>query len=215
MSFSLAPVLKQRFFDQNGAPLAGGQLFSFVAGTNIFQATYTDGTGTTPNTNPVILDANGYAPVWLDDSGTYKFILEDVNSVTQFTVDNVKTGNGSGTSLGAAQVQTLFDNQVTPTNINGLKLDFTVNQMVEVDYTIIRSNGTVWRREQGALKLAYDAVNGWRLQRSSNFDDALNSGQSLTITNAGQVQYLSDSMGGTYAGKISWRISFAYAQEGI
>ncbi len=59
-----------------------------MAGTTTPLATYTDSTGLTPNANPVILDANGEANVWMTD-GSYKFVLLDSLGVPQWTVDNV------------------------------------------------------------------------------------------------------------------------------
>lgn len=84
----LAPVLKQRFFNANGDPLVGGKLYSYVAGTTTLQDTYVDQTGSSTNTNPIILDANGEADVWISDAG-YKFALYDSANVLQWSVDNV------------------------------------------------------------------------------------------------------------------------------
>lgn len=84
----LAPVLKQRFFDDNGDPLVGGKLYAYVAGTTTLQDTYVDQTGSSTNANPIILDANGEADVWISDAG-YKFALYDSADVLQWTVDNV------------------------------------------------------------------------------------------------------------------------------
>lgn len=89
MAYSLAPFIKQRFFDTNGDPLAGGLLYAYQAATTTPQATYTDSTGGTPNANPVVLDANGEANVWTDVSLSYKFVLKNSSGVTQWTVDNV------------------------------------------------------------------------------------------------------------------------------
>jgi hypothetical protein len=41
----LSPLLRQRFFDSNGNPLAGGKLYSYAAGTTTPQSTYTDQSG--------------------------------------------------------------------------------------------------------------------------------------------------------------------------
>jgi|SRR6185312_16139161 len=90
MSAELSPLLWQRFFDANGKPLSGGLLYSYIAGGSTPLATYTDQTGSTPNTNPVVLDSNGYASVWLT-SGTYKFVLQDSLGNTLQTVDQVQT----------------------------------------------------------------------------------------------------------------------------
>jgi len=86
---NLAPCLKQRYFDEDGNPLAGGKLYTYEAGTTTPQATYTDQTGATPNANPVVLDANGEADVWIDLGLSYKFVLKDSADVTQWTVDSV------------------------------------------------------------------------------------------------------------------------------
>ena len=67
---ALAPTLKQRFFDTNGAPLVGGKLYSYAAGTTTPKATYTDESLGAANANPIILDANGEANVWLDSGIT-------------------------------------------------------------------------------------------------------------------------------------------------
>lgn len=89
MAYSLAPFIKQRFFDTNGDPLAGGLLYTYQSGTTTPQATYTDSTGGTANANPVVLDANGEANVWTDVSLSYKFVLKNSSGSTQWTVDNV------------------------------------------------------------------------------------------------------------------------------
>lgn len=88
MSFYPSPVPKQRFLDANGVPLAGGQLFTYAAGTTTPQVTYANSTGTT-NANPVVLDSQGYADIWLDPTLAYKFILEDASGVVQWTEDHI------------------------------------------------------------------------------------------------------------------------------
>lgn len=84
----LSPQLKQKFFNSSGAPLSGGKLFSYQAGTTTPLVTYTDSTESSANTNPIILDANGECDVWLG-ANSYKFVLKDSADVTQWTVDNV------------------------------------------------------------------------------------------------------------------------------
>lgn len=94
----LAPVLRQMFGYTN-VNLVGGSLLSYVAGTTTPQATYTDETGATPNTNPVVLDSNGSAAVWIDPSLSYKFVLNDVNGNLIFTADQVSASGGGGVTL--------------------------------------------------------------------------------------------------------------------
>lgn len=88
MSVALMPAPKMQFLDNNGKPLAGGLIATFQAGTSTPLATYTDSTGSVANANPVVLDAGGFANIWLLNQG-YKIVVKDLNSVTQYTVDNV------------------------------------------------------------------------------------------------------------------------------
>lgn len=93
---SVMPFLNphQQFLDANGSPIAGGKLYTYRAGTTTPQATYSSSTGTVANTNPIILDAGGYAKeIWVGPNA-YKFIAKDANDVLLWTVDNVKSGGG-------------------------------------------------------------------------------------------------------------------------
>jgi len=78
-----------RVFDRNGEPLVAGKLYSYRAGTAIPLATYTHVSENTTNTNPVILDSEGAARIYLGE-GTYKLVLQDQFGVVQWSVDNVK-----------------------------------------------------------------------------------------------------------------------------
>ena len=90
---SIAPYPRFRaFYPGTGNPLAGGQLWTLQPGTSgpgFLKATYTDSSGAVQNPNPVILDANGEADVWL--SGYTKLVLQDVNGVQVWSVDNVSS----------------------------------------------------------------------------------------------------------------------------
>jgi hypothetical protein len=84
----LTPSPKTAFVDAAGEPLVGGQLYTYIAGTTTLQATYTDATATTANTNPIILDSRGEANVWLGGA-IYKFVLKDADGALIWTVDNI------------------------------------------------------------------------------------------------------------------------------
>lgn len=90
VALSSTPVLK--FFDNNGAPLFNGQLFTYQAGTTTPQATWPDSTQGTPNPNPVILNARGECNLWLDISLSYKLVLKDAAGNQIWSVDNVSGG---------------------------------------------------------------------------------------------------------------------------
>lgn len=91
----ISPFGRYRAFDTDGAPLAGGKLYTYEAGTSTPKNTYTDNGGLTANPNPTILDADGYGDVWLGTGG-YKFILKDANDNLLWTKDNIDGGNATG-----------------------------------------------------------------------------------------------------------------------
>ena len=84
----LLPNVRQQFLDDNGAPVANGKLYSYVAGTSTPLATYSSQSELAANANPLILDSNGIGDVWLG-SGTYKLVLKTSADVTVWTRDNV------------------------------------------------------------------------------------------------------------------------------
>lgn len=91
---TLSPTAVFKGFDNNGLPLASGKLFTYQAGTTSKLASYTDSTGGTPNTNPVILNARGEANVWIPPNVAYKYVLApstdtDPPSNPIWTVDQV------------------------------------------------------------------------------------------------------------------------------
>lgn len=103
MALSLAPLPILAFLNNNGTPLVGGKLFTYAAGGTVKQATYTDSTGVTPNTNPVILNARGECSVWFTQNVTYKLVLApatDTDPPTNpiWTQDNLNSGISNITS---------------------------------------------------------------------------------------------------------------------
>lgn len=98
MSVQLAPAIVFQGNGPGGLPLPFGKLFTYAAGTTTLQATYIDSTQTTQNTNPIILDANAQASVWLDVALKYKFVLQDSTGNPVRTQDQI-SGVLSNTSL--------------------------------------------------------------------------------------------------------------------
>lgn len=97
---SLFSGIGAQFFDSSGDPLTGGLIYTYAAGTTTPLATYTSSTGTTPHTNPIVLDAAGRVnEVWLDELSNYKFILKTSTGITIGTYDNVYGAAGSGSSI--------------------------------------------------------------------------------------------------------------------
>ena len=85
----LTPTPKQQIFGSDGAPLVGGKIYTYAAGTTTPIATYTDYSAGTANTNPIILDSYGQANIWLLNTVSYKFVVKDANDTLLYTVDNI------------------------------------------------------------------------------------------------------------------------------
>ena len=95
----LMPTIKQQYNDVNGNPLTGGLLYSYIAGTTIPTDTYTEKSGVTANTNPIVLDTRGEASVWISSAFSYKFKLAFSDGTEIWTVDDVNvTSSGGGSS---------------------------------------------------------------------------------------------------------------------
>lgn len=91
-SVNLSPLFNgQTVFGATGLPLAGGKLYTYQAGSSTPWATYTDANGNIANTNPIILGSDAKLPneLWLQSGFSYKFVLEDANSVLVNTYDNI------------------------------------------------------------------------------------------------------------------------------
>jgi hypothetical protein len=110
------PVFKA--LNKNAKPLVGGRLFSYAAGTTTPLATYTNATGATPNTNPVILDSAGTAKIFLS-TATYKFVLQDQFGAVQWTVDNI-VGSPSALTTNPSGSQTIPQPPGTSLTVNHL-----------------------------------------------------------------------------------------------
>ena len=115
MAYFLAPVVNTQQFDANGNPLVSGQIFTYLAGTTTPTPTYTDNTGATAQTNPIILNSlgNSASPIWLLGQQTYKFVIKDnLNNILR-TIDNV-----SGINDTVAVQSEWVESGFTPTYIS-------------------------------------------------------------------------------------------------
>lgn len=117
----------EMFLDASGAPLAGGQLFYYQAGTTTAGQTWQDINGTVLNPQPIILDASGRldAPVYFGTAYNYKELLTDVNGATiaPWPFDNLPAATA------AAQTQTGFERIFLPwTSVTSASSPITLTQ---------------------------------------------------------------------------------------
>lgn len=102
MANFLAPVINDQQENSNGAPLSGGQIEVYLAGSSTPATTYSDQAGANPNTWPITLNTlgvNSQGAVWLGGGFAYKFIIKDSTGVVQRTIDNVVGINDSTDTL--------------------------------------------------------------------------------------------------------------------
>lgn len=81
------PMIRARFFDDNGRPLSGGKIYTYEPNTTTPKTTYKDLAATTPNTNPILLDVAGEADIYFD--GQYRVIVESWRGEQLYDVDNI------------------------------------------------------------------------------------------------------------------------------
>ncbi len=114
----LMPMPVIQFSDANGNPLAGGYVYTYEAGTSINQATYTDSTGTTVNTDPVVLNAAGEPSsplgpgfaggIYLINGANYRVCVYSYLSVQQWCADNIELNQGAQTGS-SSNTQVLYN----------------------------------------------------------------------------------------------------------
>lgn len=135
----LVPAFRQQFFDSNGKPLAGGFIYSYIAGTTTPLATYTDETGATPNTNPVVLDSSGTAKIWMANA-SYKFVLQDSLGNLIETVDEVlSTAAKIAAAVNVAGALDILNNL---SDVNNAQTSLNNLVGAQSTGTYLRSNGT-------------------------------------------------------------------------
>lgn len=134
MAVNLSPIggAAAQFFNNDGIPLAGGFIYTYLAGTNTPAATYTTNTGLIAHANPIELDSAGRVPtgeIWLTNATSYKFIIRDSAGALIGTFDNIRGINDSA-----------FTNIVNFTG-DGLTVNFSLPMTVAENFTNVFING--------------------------------------------------------------------------
>jgi len=147
--FSLSPWIDQQFLDNNGNPLSFGKIETYIAGSSTQLKTYTDSTGTTENTNPIILDSTGRADIWLSNSSNYKFIIKDSNDTIIRTVDNVEPVGGGSSGSNTDQYVKITSADTTSDYLNakiiaGSNITTQVQSLSGVESLLISAGNSNW-----------------------------------------------------------------------
>lgn len=178
MAFYLSPIGNSQIVDVNGNPLSGGKIYTYIAGSTTPTATYTDSTGATPQSNPIILNTLGLPdnPIWLDQSAV-KIIIKDVNDVQQGSpYDNIY-GVGAVDAAVSFDEWVQYNNAVTyisPTSfsvVGDQRAIFQVNRRAKTQNTAGQAYSTI-------LTSVYSAPN--TTVTLTNTSGALDAGLSAT-----------------------------------
>lgn len=101
---SLVFLPRQMVVDTAGNPRVGLKVNVYQSGTTTPITTYSDAGFTTPNTNPVVSDANGFLPaIYINPAvnSTYKFTITDANDVLIYSEDNIPALGFTASDVGA------------------------------------------------------------------------------------------------------------------
>ncbi len=106
MAGVLVPVLNTvQYFTNQGAILAGGKIYTYLAGTTTPLTTYPTSalTGGTENANPIVLDSAGRltSEAWVPTGTSTKIVIKDSTLVTLMTFDNLPGLNDTSSSSNA------------------------------------------------------------------------------------------------------------------
>lgn len=83
--------LPQRLWTSNGTqPAVGWKIETYEAGGSTPLTTYSNGTLTTENTNPIVTDANGYFRMFVAAGVLVKLVVLDDLDAEQYTLDNLE-----------------------------------------------------------------------------------------------------------------------------
>lgn len=88
-AIGMSPIMQ--FFYDDGSPVAGGLLYTYLSGTTTPVTTYKDKALAVPNTNPIVLDSAGRCTMYVDTTNDYKFLLKDPDGVLIWSLDNLNT----------------------------------------------------------------------------------------------------------------------------
>lgn len=124
MSVFLSPIGNEQQESDTGAPLSGGMIYTYLAGTSTPATTWTTNSGLVAHANPIILNTLGLpnsasSAIWLTSGIAYKFQIFNSLGVLQRTVDNI---SGIGNNPASASEWVLFNAPPTYINANSFSV---------------------------------------------------------------------------------------------
>lgn len=128
MAVLFSPFGNQQFSASGTALAVGHKIYTYAAGSSTPLATYTDSTGATPQSNPIILNTLGMptnGQIWLTSGLSYKLVWTDASDAVIKTEDNI-----SGVT-GAASISQWQASGITPTYVSATSFTLPGDQTGE------------------------------------------------------------------------------------
>lgn len=153
-----------QYFNDVGVVLAGGKVYTYLAGTTTPTATYTDVTGGTPNANPLTLASNGRlnnVQIWQPGGSLIKLVIKDASgnqlgpvfdqisgindpATTLASLASPNTGFGVDLVANANRSYGLFSD-MRAANVPSLAVGQTLVVFVQGGTTLVDGNGGAFR----------------------------------------------------------------------
>jgi hypothetical protein len=192
----VVPVIPRFHFNNAaGAPLVGGSVAVYLAGTTTLATTYQDKDLTTENTNPVTLDANGSCLFWVDPVYRYKFLLRDANdaTVSGWPVDNIP-GTADAVAALAAATTLLADTEAArdeAVNANlAAQAALSGLDSIAYDYdTAFLIDATIEDTDAAVITKIGDAVTEQSLDEFNTFSDPV-----MIVAEDGSMQWAAHNL---------------------
>lgn len=129
---ALWPVTTQ-FQNKNGSNLVSGKVYIYYQGRTALATTYHDESGTVVNANPVLLDNNGRATVFVDTIYSYTIVVCDYYGKELFSQD-ITLHDAIATAQDVVVISSNGSVKVDTTNLpNGVQYDLSVNTAYTTD----------------------------------------------------------------------------------
>lgn len=124
-AYPIASPLFHATDPDTGAPLAEGLVHTYAAGSTTPKATYADADKNTTNANPVALDANGDAAIYID--GVYKIRVEKADGSLVYELDDVRSAGEFGYMPGQGGTVTQSTSKATGVTLHKSTGQITMN----------------------------------------------------------------------------------------
>lgn len=196
MTQFLAPIINDQQEDANGAPLSGGTIEVYLAGSSTPATTTSDKAGLVPNTWPITLNTlgvNSQGSVWITGGASYKFVIKSSVGVVQRTIDNVSGINDN--TVAANDQWVVYQGAPTYISATSFSVAGDQTQIFQVNRRIRTTNtgGTIYSTITAS---AYSAPNTTITVR--NDSGVLDAG--LTQVSYGLISSLNSSVTGLLLG---------------